>query len=201
MANLNTIVFDLGGVLIDWNQKHLYRKIFRTDEEIDWFIANICTPAWNHQLDAGKPFAEGVAELVSKHPEHENEITAYWHRWTEMLGGPMQPTVTILDALAEKNLRLLALTNWSAETFPHVSHYPFFRHFEGVLVSGEEKLAKPDPAIFHLLAERYALNPAECLFIDDNADNIHTAESIGFQIVHFKNAEDLTMRLRGFGLL
>lgn len=201
MANISTIVFDLGGVLIDWNQKHLYRKIFKTDEEIDWFIANICTPAWNHLLDAGKPFEEGVKELVAQHPKYESEINAYWKRWTEMLGGPMEPTVEILDDLATRDLRLLALTNWSAETFPHVSHYPFFNHFEGVLVSGEEKLAKPDPAIFHLLAERYDLNPEECLFIDDNGDNIQTAKAIGFQTVHFKNAEDLSVRLHEFGIL
>lgn len=194
----NTIIFDLGGVLIDWNPRYVYRTIFKTEKEIDWFFENICTHDWNENQDAGYPIAKGTEELVAKHPEWENEIRAYYGRWTEMLGGPIQETVDIFRALKNNNnMKFYALTNWSAETFPvALERFDFLHWFDGRVVSGEEKTRKPFPEFYRRLLDRYNVNPAEAIFIDDNLRNVKAAEELGIESIRFTTASDLEKYLR-----
>lgn len=202
MTEINTIVFDLGGVLIDWNPRYLYSKLFTNAEKMEWFLANVCHGDWNQQQDAGKPFGEATSELALVYPEYKAEIMAYFDRWIEMIKGPINGTVALLDAIAKKDFRLLALTNWSAETFPLVRHeYAFFDHFQEIVVSGEEKMAKPDPAFFQLLMDRHQVAPEQSLFIDDNIDNIKAANQLGFHTIRFVHPEDLGEKLKALGLL
>lgn len=199
---IDTIVFDLGGVLIDWNPRYLYRKIFKTEEEITWFLDNICTSEWNDQQDAGRTFAEATNELIRKHPEWELPIRAWYDRWEETIGGPLHDTVEILKYFKElKKHRLYALTNWSAESFPIAkSRFEFLRWFEGIVVSGEEKTRKPFPEFYHILFSRYTVNPATTLFIDDNIKNIEGGKSVGLHTIHFQSPAQLKEELKIFGI-
>jgi len=201
---IDLVLFDLGGVLIDWEPRRLYRKIFDDETAMEAFLANICTPAWNLELDRGQPFNEAVAELVERHPERRPEIEAYRDRWIEMIGGPIAPTVALLDALDGQGVALRALTNWSAETFPLVRHaepYRFLDRFKAIYVSGELRMIKPEPDIFHHVVEDVALEPVRILFIDDSAANIATADRLGFTTHHFRGAEGLDADLRRRALL
>jgi 2-haloacid dehalogenase len=191
--NITTIVFDLGGVLVDWNPRHLYRKWFDTEAEVDFFLQNICTSAWNEEQDAGRSWAEGIAILVEKHPEYEAAIRAYYDRWEEMLAGEIAGTVEILVQLHKKRAhRLYALTNWSSETFPIAeARFDFLQLFEGVLVSGREGLKKPDPKIYQLLMHRYHIHASEAFFIDDNLKNVAAAEALGIPSHHFTSPKNL----------
>lgn len=184
---IDTIVFDLGGVLIDWNPKYVYQKIFKTSEAIEYFLNHICTTEWNEMQDAGRSLSDATLLLQDAHPHYFTEIQIYYDQWEDMLGGVIQNTVDLLQALYDsKKYKIYALTNWSAETFPvALSRFNFLSLFEGILVSGEEGLKKPDPAIFQLLIDRYDLIPDKTLFIDDNAKNIITAQNLGFNVVHF----------------
>ena len=194
---IKTIIFDLGGVLIDWNPKRLYKKIFAEEQEMDKFLAEVCTMDWNEQQDAGRSIAEANAILIEQFPEYENEIKAYYGRWEEMLGGAIEGTVAILKYLKNKtNYRLYALTNWSAETFPiALERFDFLQLFEGILVSGKEGLKKPDLRIYQLILDRYEINPASTMFIDDNARNIEAAREVGIDAVHFVSPEALEAEL------
>jgi 2-haloacid dehalogenase len=192
----DAIVFDLGGVLIDWNPRHLYRELIPDEAEMERFLTEIVSPAWNHEHDRGRPFAEGVAALSRDHPERAELIAAYAERWVEMLGGPIQPTVGVLADLRPTGIRLLALTNWSAETWPiGRPRFPFLDWFEGIVVSGEERLAKPDPALFRILIDRHAVAPARTIYVDDLAANVAVATDLGFRAIHFSGADDLRRRL------
>jgi len=196
------VIFDLGGVLIDWNPRYLYRGLFAEEAEMERFLAEVCPPAWNLTLDAGRPFEEAIAERVRLFPEEEARIRAWRERWPEMLKGPIQGTVAILEALHARGVPLHALTNWSAETYPHAeARYPFLARFESVLVSGREKLVKPNPAIYRRLLERARLTPAETLFIDDVPANVEGARAVGLQAHHFVSPEGLREELRQRGLL
>lgn len=199
---IDTVVFDLGGVLIDWNPEYLYRKIFSEEAEMRHFLSEVCTPHWNAEQDAGRPVEEATKLLVEQFPEYEAEIRAYYGRWTEMLGGALTDTVQILEQLHRQGShRLLALTNWSHETFPYAySNFTFLHLFEGILVSGEEQLKKPDPAIYRLLMERYDIEPARALFIDDNLENVESARKEGLQAVQFTSASQLTAELKSAGI-
>lgn len=200
--SIKAVVFDLGGVLIDWNPLYLYRKLLPDEDAARKFLAEICTPAWNGQFDAGKPFAQGVAELSARHPQHDALIAAFHARWPEMLGGPIEDTVAILEELRQSGMALHAISNWSAETFPHaLERFAFLSHFEVTIVSGEHKLAKPDPAIFELFLRQAGLPAGACVFIDDNADNVAVAASLGFQAVRFHDADGLRRDLQTLGLL
>ena len=163
------VVFDLGGVLIDWNPRHLYRSLFDGDEDaMEHFLATVTTPEWNLAQDRGRPFAVAIEELVARHPDHETMIRAYWGRWREMIKGPFVDTVAVLADLHERGIPLYALTNWSAETFAMARHqFEFLGWFEGIVVSGQERMAKPDEAIFRLMLERYGLDPERTVYIDD----------------------------------
>ncbi len=199
---MKDIIFDLGGVLIDWNPRYLYRKIFPTEKEAEWFLANVCTPQWNTQQDAGRPFAEGTALLCQKFPEYTFAINAYFTRWGEMLGGAIEGTVKILRDVKARGYRTYALSNWSHETFPIAQqNYEFLKWFDGKIISGEEKLVKPDPVIYTRLLERYQLKAQNCVFIDDNAANISRAADLGFETIQFTNPEDLRRVLESRAIL
>lgn len=200
---INTIIFDLGGVLIDWNPRYLYRKIFKTEEEVTWFLENICTSEWNDQQDAGRSFEEATRELIMKHPELKEPISAWYGRWQETISGPIEGTVDILREIKEsKQYRLYALTNWSAETFPWaMKNFDFLHWFEGIVVSGVEKCRKPLPRFFKILFDRYSIDPSEAIFIDDNIQNIHGANALGLKTITFRNPEQLAEELRELGLL
>ena len=169
MNSPDTIIFDLGGVLIDWNPRYLYKKIFKTEEEITWFLENICTPEWNEQQDAGRSFEDATSELLAKFPDHAHAIRAWYDRWQETIQGPIHETVEILKVIKDsKRYRLYALTNWSAETFPWaLQNFEFLHWFEGIVVSGVEKTRKPFPDFYQILFERYNITPEKSIFIDE----------------------------------
>jgi 2-haloacid dehalogenase len=198
MNTINTVIFDLGGVLIDWNPRYVYRTIFKTEKEIDWFFENICTPDWNEQQDAGYPIAKATEELVKKHPDWEKEIRAYYGRWVEMLGGPVHETVEIFSRLKENSgLKFYALTNWSAETFPvALERFDFLHWFDGRVVSGEEGIRKPFPEFYRLLLDRYNINPSNAIFIDDSLRNVKGGEVVGIKGIHYKSPVQLREELK-----
>jgi len=201
--HLSTAVFDLGGVLIDWNPRYLYRRLLRGDEAaVDHFLTTVCTQSWNEQQDAGRPFAEGCAVLKQAHPQHSELIDAWFPGYEEMLGGAIEGSVEVLYELRAKQVRLFALSNWSLETFPFaLRRFEFLRWFQGTLLSGEAKLVKPDPQLFRLLFERYAINPAEAVFVDDHARNVEAAQMLGMQGIHFTGADALRGELSRLGML
>ncbi|KAA2240059.1 HAD family phosphatase [Chitinophaga agrisoli] len=188
-----SIIFDLGAVLIDWNPRYLYNKIFTTPEETEHFLEHICTSDWNEEQDAGRALAAATELLVQQHPAFEDQIRAYYGRWQEMLGGVIEGTLAILQQLKESGrYKLYALTNWSGETFPiALTLYPFLGWFDGIVVSGHEKIRKPHPSFYQLLLDRYQIPAAEALFIDDNLRNIHGAEACGIDSIHFTSPEQL----------
>ena len=194
---INTIIFDLGAVLIDWNPHYLYKTLFSDEEEMKSFLANIATSDWNEEQDAGRTLQEGTDLLVKQHPEHEANIRAFYTRWEEMLGDPLWDTVKILKKLKESGkYKIYALTNWSAETFPvALKRYDFLSWFDGIVVSGEEKMRKPAAEFYHTLLQRHQVKPDEALFIDDNYRNILAAEKLGITSIHFKSAELLRIKL------
>ena len=200
--SIDTIIFDLGGVLIDWNPRYVYRKIFKTEQEIEWFLENVTTPDWNENQDAGYPLHKATEELVAKHPEWEPEIKAYYGRWLEMLGGQIHETVEVLQQLKHTGkYRLYALTNWSAETFPHaLERFEFFKLFEGVVVSGEEKMRKPSVEFYKIVLDRYRLDPSTTVFIDDSLRNVKGAEAVGITGIHFHNPSQLKEELGRLGI-
>jgi 2-haloacid dehalogenase len=190
------VVFDLGGVLIDWDPRHLYRKLLADEAVVEEFLATVCTPEWNAELDRGRPFAEGVAELVERHPEHAAAIAAYHERWPEMVAGDIPGTVEVLAELRAAGVPLYALTNWSAETFAITrGRFEFLEWFDGLLVSGEERVTKPDPAIFQLLLDRFGLDPTATVFVDDSAANVAAARRLGFDAIRFTGHEELRREL------
>jgi len=199
---LSTIIFDLGGVLIDWNPEYVFREVIPNPERRRYFFENICTHEWNIEQDAGRSLEEATALLVDQWPEWETEVRAYYGRWEEMLGGPIAETVELLRELRDLGThRLLALTNWSAETFPvALERYDFLDWFEGIVVSGTERTRKPFADIYHRLLERYGIPAEEAVFIDDSLQNVEAAQAIGMQGIHFQNADHLQEALRGYGV-
>lgn len=197
-----TIIFDLGGVLIDWNPEYVFRKVIPDVERRQFFFENICTHDWNVEQDAGRPIAVATELLVNQYPEWETEIRSYYGRWEEMLGGPIHETVELLRELRDRGEhRLLALTNWSAETFPvALERYDFLYWFEGIVVSGDEKTRKPFPDIYQTLLSRYSVDPATAVFIDDGIKNVHGAENLGIRGIHFQNAAALRQIFRAWDI-
>ena len=198
MSAIKNIVFDFGGVLIDWNPRYLYYPYFNGDkEQAEWFLKNICNYAWNIQMDGGKPFAEGVAELTALHPEWAEAIEAYHLRWGEMIGGEVEGTASLVRRLKAAGYGVYGLTNWSMETYPMIrDSYEVFSLFEGIVVSGEECLLKPDKAIYECLLSRYGLQAEESLFLDDNADNVAGAEAGGMEAIRFESAHQAERELK-----
>jgi len=202
VQKVNYIIFDLGGVLVDWDPEYLYKKLFTDQKEMRHFLSHICTPDWNEQQDAGRRLLEATDILVEEHPHYETEIRAFYGRWAEMLGGPIQGTVEILQTLINKKIPVFALTNWSAETYPIAhSQYDFLQWFEDIIVSGHEGIRKPFAEIYQLAGKRFGVKPKETLFIDDNLRNIKGAQAVGFQTIHFKNPTALKKELIHLGIL
>ncbi len=201
--NRTTVIFDLGGVLIDWNPRYLFRKIFGADEAaMEHFLTHVCNQHWNERQDEGRTFADAVKEAIARHPAHEPHIRAYQERWVETLGGPLNDTVDILTALHGRQVPLYALTNWSAETFHHAeSRFPFLGHFKGIVVSGVEKLIKPDPRIYRLLLDRYGVPAEAAVYVDDNPKNAQAATDLGLHGIHFTGAKALRSELEKLDLL
>ncbi|CRM19360.1 MULTISPECIES: HAD family hydrolase [Pseudomonas] len=203
---IRAVVFDFGGVLFDWSPLHLYRKLIADDHERQWFLDNICTQAWNTEQDAGRPLAEATRTLVDQYPHHETLIRAYYDRWHEMLHGPLPEGVAILKALHVVNMPLFGLTNWSAETFPYArANYPFLQCLRDIVVSGELKLIKPDPAIYQASLDQVRahlpdIQAGEVVFIDDVAGNVEAAIALGWQGIHHVSAERTAAQLRGLGV-
>lgn len=198
---LQNIVFDFGGVLIDWDPIYLYKDIFETEEELSFFLENVCRYDWNVLQDAGRPIAEATLLLQKDHPEYSKEIAYYYGRWEEMLGGTIDENVKLIKPLKEK-YKIYGLTNWSSETLPlAMERYSFFKNLDGIVVSGDEKIIKPDPKIYEVLLNRYDLDAKASLFIDDNADNIKAAEKMGFKTVHFTEEVNLEELLKSEKIL
>ena len=202
MATIDTVVFDLGGVLIDWNPEYLYKQIIPDEAERRWFLSNITTPDWNEEQDAGRSLEEGTELLVRQYPEHERSIRVFYDRWKEMLGGPIHETVEIFRHLKEESkVRLYALTNWSAETFPiALELYEFLHWFDGRLVSGAENIRKPSPEIYTLLIERFGIDPTKAVYVDDNLRNVIPARELGFYGIHFQSPAQFQQELAMLGV-
>ena len=198
---IKNIVFDFGGVLIDWNPRYFYKNVFSDISEMEFFLKNICNPEWNMKQDAGCSFSEAAKELQEQHPEYWNEIEMYQKNWEIMIAGEIFDNTKLLEPLKAK-YRLFGLTNWSAEAFPVVfERYPFFKNFEGIIVSGQEKMVKPHKEIYKLLLNRFALLADDTLFIDDSISNIETAKELGFFTIHVNGNQKLHEQLLRFGLL
>jgi 2-haloacid dehalogenase len=201
MPSISTVVFDLGGVLIDWNPRYLYRQLIPDAAKMEQFLAEVCSPAWNATLDAGRPFGEAIAELVEKHPDQVELIEAYRSRWPEMLGGCNADTLELVRRLRAAGIRTLALSNWAVDTFEATRRrFPFLDEFDGILLSGEVGVSKPDEAIFREFVDRFALTPHTTVFIDDSAANVTTARSLGIVALHFESAAKLETDLLELGL-
>ena len=198
----DTVIFDLGGVLIDWDPRHLYRSMFPDEAAMEHFLSEICSPAWNLQQDAGRSWADATAQLRAQHPTHSSLIDAYHQRWPEMIAGDIPGTVAILHALHEAGVPLFALTNWSHETFPVAeARFDFLGLFRGIVVSGAEKIIKPDPEIYHRLVMRFGLDARQCVYIDDNPRNAEAATRLGMHGIHFTSPDALASELRSLGFL
>ncbi|MDD2243132.1 MAG: HAD family phosphatase [Petrimonas sp.] len=198
---IKNIIFDFGGVLIDWNPVYLYEKVFDTKEDMDFFLNNICTSDWNVNQDAGYPLKKATKELQEKHPDYSDKIGMFYGRWTEMLGGTIDENVQVLKKL-KPSFPIFGLTNWSAETIPFaIERYDFFKLLDGMVVSGKEKIIKPDRRLYQILIDKYQLNPEESLFIDDNIHNIKTADDMGFVTIHLTPETNLEETVVSMGLL
>jgi 2-haloacid dehalogenase len=193
---IRNIVFDFGGVLLDWNPRHLYRHVFKTEEEMETFISKVDFYNWNDGMDAGKPFAQGVKELQQKFPEYAREIQLFDTEWRQTLKGEIPEGVAILKDMKSRGYGIYGLSNWSWEKAEGLlKEYDFFKLFDGIVISGVEKINKPDPRIYHILLDRYSLTPEECIFIDDNQPNIKAAEEIGFHAILFDDSRKVKTKL------
>jgi 2-haloacid dehalogenase len=196
------VVFDLGGVLVDWNPRYLYRKLIEDEAAVERFLAEVCTPEWNLKQDAGRPFAEAVEELIVQYPDQHELIRAYHLRWEETVGGPIEGTVEILAELKRAGYMVAALSNWSAETFPVARRrFDFLNWFDVAVISGEVKMVKPDPRIFELLLERLGRRAEECVYIDDVEANVRAARELGFRAIHFTSPDRLREELKRMEIL
>jgi len=202
VARPTTVVFDLGGVLIDWDPRYLYRQLFDDPDEMESFLAEVATAEWNAHQDAGRPWAEAIELLVAEHPERRELIEAFHARWPEMLAGEIPGTVHVLAELRAAGVRLVALSNWSAEMFPIArERFDFLAWFEGIVISGDVGVNKPDRRIFELLMDRFDIEPAAALFIDDSSANVDAATALGFHAIQFTDPTALRVELVRLGLL
>jgi len=200
--NIRNIIFDFGGVLMDWNPRYFFRDYFNDDDKMEYFLTHIAQSEWNEEQDRGRSLMEGTNIQVQKFPDWERELRAYYDNWHVMLKSDIPQNVEVLRKLSKTNYHLYGLTNWSEETFPYaLENYDFFQLFDGkIVVSGTEKLIKPDPKIWHLLLERYDIHAHESVFIDDNPKNIEMAQSLGFHTIQVYPTTDLEKELIGLGL-
>jgi 2-haloacid dehalogenase len=198
MQQIETVIFDLGGVLIDWNPRYLYRKIFDSDEEMEFFLEHVCSGQWNGEQDRGRKFSDAINLKQKEYPKYKDEIHIYFSRWHKMIKGEITETVNILTSLFDnRKHRLYALTNWSDETFPYAfQNFKFLKYFEGILVSGKEKMIKPDPEIYQLMIKRFDIDAEKSIFIDDSKNNVNTAITLGMNAIHFLSPEQLKTDLQ-----
>jgi 2-haloacid dehalogenase len=197
-----TVVFDLGGVLVDWDPRYLYRQLFDDPDEMEVFLAEVTTADWNAHQDAGRPWAEAVELLVAEHPQRRELIEAFHRRWPEMLAGEIPGTVDVLADLRSAGVRLVALSNWSAEMFPVArERFDFLAWFEEIVISGDVGVNKPDRGIFEHLIENFGVEPAAALFVDDSSANVEAAKALGFRAIKFTDAGALRRELVRLGLL
>ena len=202
MTQISTVVFDVGRVLFEWDLRHLFAKLLTDSEELDWFLAHVVTPEWHFQHDAGRPLADMTAELTAQYPKYGPLIEAYRTRFNETIPGPVPGSLEIVDELAAQGVPLFAITNFGAEFWDMFRPtQPIFDLFGDIVVSGVEKLVKPDPAIYALALKRFDLAPGEAMFIDDNHDNVVSARASGFVAYHFRDAKSLRTELSAYGLL
>ena len=199
----DTVVFDIGKVLLDWDPRHLYRRLIPDEAAMERFLAEVCTPEWNLAQDRGRPWAEAIAERCARFPEQAALIQAFRAQWHAMIAGPVPGSLELLAALRARGVPLYAITGHAVDTFEEsIPRFPFLREaFRDVVVSGREGVTKPDPAIYRLLLDRNGLDAARCLFIDDSLANVRGAEAVGMVAHHFRDAATLAAALRGFGLL
>jgi 2-haloacid dehalogenase len=194
------VVFDVGAVLLEWNPRHLYRKVFADAAEMEWFLTEVCSPAWNELQDGGRPWADAEAEAIARHPDWAREVVMFRARWSEMVPQAIAGTVALLDDLRRADVPLYAITNFSASTFADAcARFPFFATFRGIVVSGTEKLLKPDPRIYQRLAETYGVDLAACAFIDDNAAKCVAASALGMSAIRFVAPEQARRDLADLG--
>lgn len=199
---MTTVVFDIGGVLLDWDPRYLYRKLLGDEAAVEWFLTEVCTPEWNREQDRGRPWAEAVAEMSTRFPEQAELIAAYHSRWDEMVAGPIAGTVGLLARLRERGVPCYALTNFSVEMFTRVRRrFEFLDWFDGIVVSGAEGLIKPDPRIYRLLLERFRLDPATTFYVDDQPANVTAARALGMRTHQFTGVADLRAAFTEAGLL
>jgi 2-haloacid dehalogenase len=204
MEKIQTVVFDLGGVLIDWNPSYVFTETyFETPEQRAFFFDKVCTSDWNENQDAGYPLALATEDKLKEFPDWEKPIRDFYGRWEEMLGGPIQQTVEIFKELKQNTaLKTYALTNWSAETFPiALKRFDFLHWFDGRLVSGEEKTRKPFPEFYQRLIDKFSIHPRQTVFIDDNLRNIKAGEALGFKGIHFLTSSELKKKLKEIKLI
>jgi 2-haloacid dehalogenase len=197
------VVFDIGNVLIRWDPRVLYRTIFSSEAEVEWFLANVCSREWNLEQDRGRSFEDAIAEAVGRHPDQAEAIAAYHHRWHETIVAPIAGTIAILEELKAQGTPLYAITNWHQDKFRETQQrFPFLStSFRDIVVSGEERLIKPDPAIYRVLLDRNGLEAGQCLFIDDSLKNVAGAESVGMKAHHYTSPEGLRAHLNEAGIL
>ncbi|MCB0364484.1 MAG: HAD family phosphatase [Bdellovibrionaceae bacterium] len=200
---VKNIVFDLGGVLVDWNPRYLYQQVFKSADEMEYFLQYVCSSEWNARLDAGLSFTDGIEERCQACPHYSREIRLYWDRWPEMVQGEIALTVELFRHFQKVgSFGLYALSNWSSQTFPLVEkRFGFLGEFDGLILSGNEGVVKPDPKIFEILLNRYDLKATDCLFIDDSLENVKTALDMGFLALHFRDPGTLKIQLKQMGLL
>lgn len=192
-------LFDLGGVFFDWNPEYFFKNVFSDSEELNYFLSNVCNNNWNIQQDAGRSIKEAEEELIIKFPNFSQQIRMYYLNHRKMIKGTYQESINVLESIKKKNLECFVLSNWSAETFKGMTKdYTFLKQFDGMLISGEVKMAKPDPKIFKLAINKFNLIPNETLFIDDNLDNINSAQNIGFKTIHLRNPSVIEKKIENF---
>lgn len=202
MGRVTNVVFDIGGVLIDWDPRYLYRKLLGDEAAVERLLTEVCTPEWNREQDRGRPWAVAVAELSARFPEQAELIAAYHARWDEMVAGPVAGTADLLADLRDRGVACYALTNFSVEMFDRVRRrFGFLGWFDGAVVSGAEGLVKPDPAIYRVLLDRYRLDPATTLYVDDLVANVTAARDLGMRARHFTSAAGLRADLVAHGLI
>jgi len=202
-SKIETIIFDLGGVLVDWKPEYIYRKVFNNDEEkVQWFLNTVCTPEWNIEQDAGRTIEEGVNIKIKEFPQYEEWIRLFYNEWHNMFSGPIQENVELFKDLKNSgNYNIYALTNWSAEKWDlALELFPFFKDFDGVVVSGREKTRKPFPEIYTLILNRFNINPKSTIFIDDNFDNVQAAKTLDIQSISYTPSVDLKLELKKFNV-
>lgn len=202
--NIDTVIFDLGGVLVDWKPEYLYRKVFNGNEKkVEWFLSKVCTSAWNAEQDGGRSIEEAENLKIDEFPEHEDLIRLYYNRWHEMFSAPIEENVALFKSLkASGNYKIYALTNWSAEKWElALELFPFFKYFDGVVVSGQEKMRKPSPEIYNLILNRFQINPEKAIFIDDNEENVIAAKALKIQGIHYKSPQQLLNELKSHKII